>query len=38
MQWGAESWSKIIGAAGKRRVGLRFMFVVLQLDPMAYKV
>ena len=38
LQYGPESWEKIIEPDGKRRVGLRFMYMVLKLDPSAYIV
>ncbi|KZT09203.1 uncharacterized protein LAESUDRAFT_675011 [Laetiporus sulphureus 93-53] len=33
---GPQSWEKIIDVAWRRHVGLRFMWKVLQLDPIAY--
>ncbi|TFK51700.1 hypothetical protein OE88DRAFT_1658283 [Heliocybe sulcata] len=33
---GAQSWERIIEASARRRVGLRFMYIVLQSDPSAY--
>ncbi|KDQ61632.1 hypothetical protein JAAARDRAFT_31105 [Jaapia argillacea MUCL 33604] len=33
---GAQSWEKIIEPFWRRRVGVRFMYKVLQLDPSAY--
>lgn len=32
------SWEKIIDVSWRRRVGLRFMFTFLQVDPAAYNV
>ncbi|KAI0712388.1 methyl methanesulfonate-sensitivity protein 22 [Earliella scabrosa] len=36
LDYGPQSWEKIIEPDWRRRVGLRFMFMVLQLDPPAY--
>ncbi|PIL22731.1 hypothetical protein GSI_15424 [Ganoderma sinense ZZ0214-1] len=36
-QYGSQSWEHITDPDGKRRVGLRFMFMLLQLDPPAYQ-
>ncbi|CAL1712168.1 unnamed protein product [Somion occarium] len=33
---GPQSWERISDASWRRRVGLRFMFKVLELDPTAY--
>ncbi|EPQ56427.1 hypothetical protein GLOTRDRAFT_138160 [Gloeophyllum trabeum ATCC 11539] len=33
---GPQSWERIIEAAWRRRVGLRFMYMVLRSDPRAY--
>ncbi|OBZ69025.1 hypothetical protein A0H81_11232 [Grifola frondosa] len=33
---GPQSWERIIDPIWRRRVGLRFMYMVLQLDPSAY--
>ncbi|KAI0916960.1 hypothetical protein AcW2_007217 [Taiwanofungus camphoratus] len=33
---GPQSWERIIDTTWRRRVGLRFMFMLLQLDPSAY--
>lgn len=33
---GPQSWERIIDSSWRRRVGLRFMLSVLQLDPSAY--
>lgn len=38
LQYGSESWEKIIEPDWKRRVGLRFMYKMLELDPPAYPV
>ncbi len=37
-QYGSQSWEHITDPDGRRRVGLRFMFMLLQLDPPAYQV
>ncbi|KAI0788864.1 Mus7/MMS22 family-domain-containing protein [Abortiporus biennis] len=34
---GPQSWACIINPTWRRRVGLRFMFKLLQLDPMTYQ-
>ncbi|KAI0647862.1 Mus7/MMS22 family-domain-containing protein [Trametes meyenii] len=34
--YGPHSWENIIDPAGQRRVGLRFMYMLLRLDPQAY--
>ncbi|CDO69890.1 hypothetical protein BN946_scf184884.g49 [Trametes cinnabarina] len=34
--FGPQSWEKIIEPDWRRRVGLRFMYMLLQLDPPAY--
>ena len=36
LAYGPQSWEKIIEADWRRRVGLRFMYKVLQLDPQTY--
>ncbi|KAH9949775.1 Mus7/MMS22 family-domain-containing protein, partial [Amylocystis lapponica] len=36
MTMGPQSWERIIDTSWRRRVGLRFMFMLLQLDPSAY--
>jgi len=36
LELGPMSWEKIIDASWRRRVGLRFMFMLLRLDPEAY--
>ncbi|KAL6308241.1 Mus7/MMS22 family-domain-containing protein [Sparassis latifolia] len=36
LQMGSQSWQRIIDSMWRRRVGLRFMFMLLQLDPSAY--
>ncbi|OSC97472.1 hypothetical protein PYCCODRAFT_1377056 [Trametes coccinea BRFM310] len=36
--FGPQSWEKIIEPDWRRRVGLRFMYMLLQLDPPAYTV
>ncbi|KAH7927866.1 hypothetical protein BV22DRAFT_245793 [Leucogyrophana mollusca] len=36
MKLGPQSWERIIDATWRRRVGLRFNFTLLQLDPGAY--
>ena len=35
---GRQSWQSILDSSWRRRVGLRFMFRLLQVDPMAYPV
>lgn len=35
---GRQSWQNILDTSWRRRVGLRFMFRLLQVDPMAYPV
>ncbi|TBU23731.1 Mus7/MMS22 family-domain-containing protein [Dichomitus squalens] len=35
-QYGAQSWEHIMDPDGRRRIGLRFMYMLLQLDPPAY--
>ncbi|KZT27796.1 hypothetical protein NEOLEDRAFT_1130281 [Neolentinus lepideus HHB14362 ss-1] len=35
---GPQSWERIIDAFCRRRVGLRFMYMVLQSDPSAYSM
>ncbi|KAI0715629.1 Mus7/MMS22 family-domain-containing protein [Cerioporus squamosus] len=34
--YGPQSWERIIEPCWRRRVGLRFMYMLLQLDPPAY--
>ncbi|KAI0655367.1 Mus7/MMS22 family-domain-containing protein [Cubamyces menziesii] len=36
LSFGPQSWEKIIEPDWRRRVGLRFMYMLLQLDPPAY--
>ncbi|KAI0769083.1 Mus7/MMS22 family-domain-containing protein [Trametes elegans] len=36
LSFGSQSWEKIIEPDWRRRVGLRFMYKMLQLDPPAY--
>jgi hypothetical protein len=38
LELGSMSWEKIIDASWRRRVGLRFMFMLLRFDPEAYTV
>lgn len=38
LELGPMSWEKIIDASWRRRVGLRFMFMLLRCDPEAYTV
>ncbi|KAI0357556.1 hypothetical protein OH77DRAFT_1510566 [Trametes cingulata] len=35
--YGPQSWETIVDPARRRRVGLRFMYMLLQLDPPAYQ-
>ncbi|KAI0373643.1 hypothetical protein BV20DRAFT_1111197 [Pilatotrama ljubarskyi] len=35
--YGPQSWETIVEPARRRRVGLRFMYMLLQLDPPAYQ-
>ncbi|RPD62610.1 hypothetical protein L226DRAFT_458818, partial [Lentinus tigrinus ALCF2SS1-7] len=36
LSFGSQSWESIVEPDWRRRVGLRFMYMVLQLDPPAY--
>ncbi|KAI0667720.1 Mus7/MMS22 family-domain-containing protein [Trametes maxima] len=36
LSYGPQSWQNIIEPARRRRVGLRFMYMLLRLDPQAY--
>jgi hypothetical protein len=38
LELGKMSWEKIIDSSWRRRVGLRFMVMLLQCDPQAYTV
>lgn len=38
LEMGSQSWTSISDTALRRRVGLRFMHRLLQLDPPAYRV
>lgn len=35
---GGQSWARIIDTSWRRRVGLRFMFMMLLLDPSSFTV